>query len=319
MNVGISGSRDFAGLLGRCAAELADPRVAAIAAWLAAPLQVAVAGRRGAGRRTVARALECAETAITSQQQADLADVVVYVVVEVVKPEDSAAVAALRGSGRPVLVVANKSDLTGCAGAADAAALIGVPVDPMAALLAVAAVDGLTATLWAALQRSVAESQPLSEAVRQQLCDTLDLPGIDHALAAVRQGCSFGQVQALLRQLSGVDAVALRLSAAGAMVRYRRLLDAVAQLEALAAGDGRIGEFLAGNPTVLARMVAAGEVVAAAGVAFDALDAVDAAAARLRAAARWQRYSRGPVNALHHACGTDLARGLLRLWSMELV
>ena len=65
----------------------------------------------------------------------------------------------------------------------------------------------------------------------------------------------------LLRRVSGVDAVLDQVAAAGAEVRYRRVLDAVAELEALAVSeavsDGEIAGFLARDDTVLARMAAA--------------------------------------------------------------
>ncbi len=316
----------FSDELTRFAAEVRDPRVAAIAERIAAPLRIAVCGRRGVGRRTVARALGCAGAAIVQEPSAD---VVVYVVAEVVKPEDVAAVTAL---SRPVLVVLNKADLSGRADVACVSARIGAPVEPLAGLLAVAALDNrLDATLWAALRVLAAEPADMSSAdgfvtgphrlprrLRARLCDTLDLTGIGYALAAVRQGRSIGQLAAQLRRLSGVDAVADRIGAVGAAVRYRRLMDAVVQLEALAVSDGRIGEFLSCDDTVLARMAAAVDVVEAAGLGVDPADPADPAddpAAHLRRAVRWRHYSRGPVGAVHRSCGSDIARGSLRLWS----
>jgi hypothetical protein len=307
--------------LTRLAAEVPDPRVATVADRVAAPLRVAVCGgRRGVGRRTVAHALGCA--GVTTTQQRD-ADVVVYVVAEVVKPEDTAAVAAL---GQPVLVVSNKADLPGSAEVAAMAARIGAPVEPMAGLLAVAALDDrLDATLWAALGVLAAEPADISSVdgfvtashrvphrVWLRLCDTLDLPALNQMVGAIRRGRSVSQVAALLRELSGVDTVTGRLSAVGAPVRYQRLLDAVAQLEALAVSDGRIGDFLRCDDTVLARMTAAVAAVEAAGLT---VEPADDPAGQLRRAVRWRRYSRGPVAALHRACGTDIARGSLRLWS----
>jgi hypothetical protein len=310
----------FVDELTRFAAEVPDPRVAAIADRIAAPLRVAVRGRRGVGRRTVAHALGCAGVTITQEQGAD---VVVYVIAEVVKPEDTAAVAALP---QPVLVVLNKADLSGRAEVASVAARIGAPVEPMAGLLAVAALDNrLDATLWAALGVLAAEPADLSAAerflagphrvprqVRLRLRDTLDLPGINHVVDAIRQGGSISGVAALLRRLSGVDAVAARVSGLGAAVHYQRQLDAVARLEALAVSDGRIGEFLSCDNTVVARMAAAAGVVEAAGLT---VDPAGDPAAHLRRAVRWRHYSRGPVAAMNRACGTDIARGSLRLWS----
>ena len=73
---------------------------------------------------------------------------------------------------------------------------------------------------------------------RLRLLDALDLFGIALGIAALRRGRTPAQVRALLRQLSGVDAVVRRVAAAGAAVRYRRVLDAVADLEALAVSAG---------------------------------------------------------------------------------
>jgi hypothetical protein len=314
-------SSAFTDELTRFAAEIGDPRVAAIAERIAAPLRVAVCGRRGVGRGTVAHALGCAGVTLTSQHDADI---VVYVVAEVAKPEDTAAVAAL---SQPVLAVLNKAELSGGAAAAGVAARIGVSVEPMAGLLALAALDNrLDATLLAALEILAAEPADMSSAdgfvagphrlprrLRRQLCDTLDLPGIHHVVGALRQGRSVGQVTALLRRLSGVDTVVDRVSVVGAAVRYQRLLDAVAQLTALAVSDDRIGDFLSADDTVVARMAAAVDVLEAAGLSVD--PACDAAAHRRRAV-RWRRYSRGPVSAVHRACATDIARGSLRLWSL---
>lgn len=315
----------FVEMLTRFAVELANPQIAAIAAGMAAPLQVAVAGRRGVGRRTVASALECIGLTVVPDRSADL---VVYVIAEVAKPEDSAALAALASCAQPVLVVMNKSDLTARATAAAGVARLAAPAQPLAALLAVAVLnDRLGAPLWAALQiltsepadfscseRFATAPHSLSPQLRQQLCDTIDLPGISHAVAALRQGWPVAQVGALLRRLSGIDAVARRVTAIGAAVRYRRLLHAVAQLEALAVNDSRISDFLSCDDTVVARMAAALPVVEAAGLGRNDADPADAST-RLRQAARWQCLSGGPIAAVHQACGADIARALLRLWS----
>lgn len=107
------GHQIFVDELTRFADGVVDPRVTAIARRTAAPLRVVVRGRRGVGRRTVARALDRAGTA--SGIAADLqlsasapdpgADAVVYVVAEVVKPEDAHAIAA---AAQPVVAVLNK-------------------------------------------------------------------------------------------------------------------------------------------------------------------------------------------------------------------
>src|SRR5262249_32072732 len=110
------GHQIFIDELARFADGHADARVTAIAERAAAPLRVAVRGRRGVGRSTVAYALGRAGTAsgiVVSSPgcAADRdVDVIVYVTTEVIKPEDADAIAA---AGRPVLVVLNKADLAG--------------------------------------------------------------------------------------------------------------------------------------------------------------------------------------------------------------
>jgi hypothetical protein len=317
------GRQIFVDELTRLATEMADKRVTAIAERAAAPLRVAVCGRRGVGRGTVSEALAAAGVTVTAQPGAE---VVVYVVAEVVKPEDTAAVAALP---QPVLPVFNKVDLTGPDRGGQVAALTGTAAEPLVGLLAVAACDDrLDDTLWSALQLLAADPAELGCAddfvtrphrlpreVRLRLCDTLGVFGIVHAVAAIRRGSPAAAVRAELRRLSGVDAVAARIASVGAEVAYTRISDAVAELEALAVGAkdrGRVGEFLSGDDVVAARMAAATNVIEAAGLA---VDSSDVPAAHLRRAAAWHRYSRGTVTGLHRACGRDIARGSLRLWA----
>jgi hypothetical protein len=344
------GHQIFGDELARFAAGHADARLAAITKRAAAPLRAVVRGRRGVGCSTVARALSRVETAsgITVTSSAGAADpdvdVIVYVTTEVIKPEDADAIAA---SQRPVLVVLNKADLAGSlsgrTGDGPIAAarthcttlstLVGAPVEPMIGLLAVAALDDLDSTLWDALRviaahpsgsvclegsfdGFLAADNPVPAEVRQRLLDTLDLFGTAVGIAALRQGRTAAQVRALLRRMSCVDAVVGKVCAVGAEVRYRRVLDAVAELEALAVSDSelsdRIGEFLCRDDTVVARMAAAVDVAEAAGLD---VGAVDDSAAPLPRAVRWQRYSRGSVSDLHRACAADISRGSLRLWS----
>ena len=345
------GHRNFADELARFAAGHADPRVTAITERTAAPLHVLVRGRRGVGRGTVARALDRAGVArgisVTAADGRN-ADVLVYVVAEVVKPEDIDAIAA---AGRPVLAVLNKADLAGSLSRGDGpiaaartrcaelAALVGAPVVPMTGLLAVAALDELDAPLWAALQTLAAHpgtaaaldgsfagfmaaDHAVPADVRLRLLDTLDLFGIALGVAAVRQGRTAAQVRTLLRRTSGVDAVLSGISIAGAEVRYRRVLDAATKLEALAVGSGESAEtisgFLSRDDTVIARMAAAVDLAEAAGLDPDNSGAADRdrdASAHLRRAVRWQRYSCASVSDLHRACGADIARGSMRLWS----
>lgn len=350
------GHQSFVDELARFADGVVDPRVTAIARRSAAPLRVVVRGRPGVGRRTVARALDragaawgiSADLGVPSSAPDPGADAVVYVVAEVIKPEDAHALAAAE---HPVVAVLNKADLTGSlsgrgdgpiaaarARCADLSALVGVPLEPMIGLLAVA-LDGLDDGLWAALHALathpgaaacldgsfagvLGSGAPVPTGVRQRLLDTLDLFGTALAVAAIRQGRTPAQVLTLLRRVSGVDAVLGKVGALGAEVRYRRVLEAVGELEALAVGGGGLGEqiggFLSRDDTVVARMAAAVDLAEAAGLDADDSGFADAArypSAHLPRAVRWQRYSRASMSELHRTCGADIARGSLRLWS----
>lgn len=350
------GHQIFVDELARFADGQGDPRVSAIARRAAAPLRVAVCGRRGVGRRTVARALDRAGGAtgisarVTPAPEGD-ADAVVHVLAEAVKPEDAQAIAEFSVARRPVLAVLNKADLVGSlsgrggdgpiaaarARCAELSALVGVCVEPMIGVLALAALDNLDGTDWTALTALAADpatcldgsfagflaaDSPVPADARRRLLDTLDLFGIALAIAAIRQGRSAAQVLTLLRRISGADVVLARVGALGAEARYQRVLAAVADLEALAAGGGRPGEriigFLSRDDTVVARMAAALDLAEAAGLDTDDEGFPDMhrdPSAHLPRAVRWQRYSRGSASELHRACGADIARGSLRLWS----
>jgi hypothetical protein len=333
----------FVDELQRFVADVADSRCAAIADRLAAPLRVAVSGRRGVGRSTVAHALARAggvgkTITVTPPPEADID---VYVLAEVVKPEDREAIAA---AGRPVLAVLNKADLIAtaesgryphepasaarrhCARLADLPGFTGLPIEPVVGVLAVATLDDLVNdALWVALQQLaiqpadlssadsfVAGDHPLPADLRRRLLETVDVFGVTAALAAIRRGATRAQTRVLLRRLSCIDDVIDEIGTVGAQVHYQRVLDAVADLETLAVSDCRVGEFLSRDETVLARMTAAVNVVEAAGMR---VDRCDSAAGYLRRAVGWQRYSRGPVSGIHRACGADIVRGSLRLWS----
>jgi hypothetical protein len=305
----------FGGERARSTASVADARWAAVAERLTTPVRVTVSGRRGVGRSTVAHALVRAGIEVAP---VDAAELLVYVIAEVVKPEDSDAVASSR---HPVLAVLNKADL-----ARGPLPVLGVPVEPMVGMLAVAAFDdSLDDTLWAALgvlsaqpadlsspDGFVAGAHPVAAEVRRRLVDTLDVFGITAAVAAIRQGTPAPKVGELLRRLSRIDPVVEQIRAAGAEVRYRRILDAVIELEVLAVTDRRAAELLSADDTVNARMAAAVDVVEAAGLH---VERCDNPAAYLRRAAHWRRYGRGPVAELHRACGADIVRGSVRLWS----
>jgi hypothetical protein len=189
----------------------------------------------------------------------------------------------------------------------------------MVGLLAVAALDGLLDdSLWAALRllatrpadmRSpdgfLAGAHPVPSAVRLRLLETLDLFGITLAVAAIRRAAPAVAIGDLLRHVSGLDVVAKKVAALGTEARYRRVLDAVAELETLAVTDDRISDFLSADDTVIARMAAAVEVIEATG---GQVDARDDPPAHLRRAVRWQRYSRGPAAAIYCSCGAEEER-----------
>jgi hypothetical protein len=301
---------------------VSDPRCAAIARRLANPLRVAVSGRRGVGRSTVAHALAQAGTlrGTITLTTSSAADVDLYVLADAVKPEDRIAIGAAR---RPLLAVLNKADLiatteSGChpygptiaarARCVQLSAPAGTSIEPMVGILAV---DGLDDTLWSAL-RALAGGHPVDVELRRRLLDTIDEFGVAQATAAIRRGATRADVVALLRSLSCIDEVVDKIEALGAPVRYQRVLDAVAELETLAVTDRRIREFLSRDDTVVARMMAAVDVVEAVGMD---VERGDTAAAHLRRAVHWQRYRSGPVTATHRACGADIVRGSLRLWA----
>ncbi|ORW93453.1 hypothetical protein [Mycolicibacter terrae] len=316
----IQGHQLFADGLTRLAGEISDPGLSSIAAGVVAPLRVAVFGRRGVGRRTVAAALSAAGVCVADRPDAP-ADALVHVVAEAVKPEDTAAVRAARR--RPVLVVLNKVDLAGCCGVTDVAAATDAPAESMSALFALAGLgERLDAALWSGLCGIAAQPADLSCAehfvrcphgvprpVRERLCATLDLSGIERVLELARRGGTVTQARMMLRRLSGVDGVVARLGALGAGVRHRRMSEAVARLEALAVGRdfaARIDEFLTDDATVAARMSAAAVVL---GERWAPGDPV------LRRARRWQAYRTAPVGITGRACAADIARGSLREWA----
>lgn len=292
------------------AARTFDSRLSTIAAGITAPLQVAVHGRRGVGRRTVTAALAAAGVGIAGRPDAARnADLVVHVVAEVVKPEDLAALHAARR--RPVLVLLNKLDLAGHSVAAP------VPVEPMSALFALAALGGeFDDELWQALrcladqppelcsaERFVSCPHPVPRPTRERLCATLDVSGVEALLDLARRDGTVAQARALLRRLSGVDGVLARLAEIGAAVYHRRMTEAVTRLEAMAVRDDHIDEFLVRDVTVAARLTAAAAAIG---------PPEETALARAR---RWQAHRSAPVGAAQRACAADIARGSLRAWA----
>jgi hypothetical protein len=298
-----------------------------IIARLTRRVGVAVVGRAGVGRDTVAAALRDHAVAVTAGTAA--ADVQVLVIAEALKPEER----AMAATDRPTLIVLNKADLTGSRSggalpnahrtAADVQRRTGTPTVAMVGLLGKTTaldddlVDALrTLVHTAADLRSVdaftSGDHPVGREIRTRLLERLDRFGIAHAVLALARGADPATLPTLLQRLSNVDAVLARLDAASAPVRYRRLRAALAEMHSLAVqlDDQALLGLLNSDAAVLATMTAAVDVVEADGIRVDPGDDPDA---HRRRAAQWRRYSRGPVDSLHRRCGADITRGSLRL------
>ncbi|TRW88059.1 hypothetical protein FK535_05380 [Mycolicibacterium sp. 018/SC-01/001] len=307
------------------AAEGADPEVSAVERLLRAPVSVAVRGRAGVGRGTVARALGV-RVGPDPPIPGATADVDVLVVAEAATDDDRATVTD------STVVVLNKADLGGAAaggplGAAQAAAAriaarLRVPVVPMVALLADVHIADDDLVALRTLVRTPADvssvdtfvtcAHPVPAGVRGELIDRLDRFGLAHAILAVAEGAGPDEVAARLRALSGADPARAMLHRAAAAVRYRRCVRAVHAVRVLAAdrGDERLAERLDGDDVVLAVMTAAVDVVEVSGAAVDRGDDIGA---HTRRAVRFHHLSRGPLDALHRRCAADITRGSLRL------
>jgi hypothetical protein len=287
---------------------------------------VAVVGRSGVGRDTVAAALRHHGVAVTADAAAD---VQVLVIAEALKPEEWEMVAA----GPPTLIVLNKGDLTGSRSggalpnahrrAAGVQRRTGAPTVAMVGLLA--AVTGLDDDLVDALRTLVSTpadlgsvdafirgAHPVGRDVRTRLIERLDRFGIAHAVLVLGRGDDPATLPALLQRLSNVDAVLAGLRACAAPVRYRRIRAALSEMHSLAVelDDEGLFALLNSDAAVLATMAAAVDVVEADGIRVDPGDHPDA---HHRRAVQWRRYGAGPVNALHRSCSADITRGSLRL------
>jgi hypothetical protein len=308
----------FVDELERFAADVRDPRCAAIAERLATPLRVAVSGRTGVGRSTVARALAHAETlTVTTTSDAELD---VYVIAEVVKPEDRTAIGA---AGRPALTVLTKADLIAATAAGrhpqgptsaarihceQLSARTGLRIEPLVGRLAVATLDDeVDDALWSGLQ-ALADGRSIAAPLQRRLVDVLDVFGIAQAIAAIRLSATRADIVTLLKRLSCIDEVLDAIEVLAAPVRYQRVLDAVADLEVLAVSNPLIGEFVSRDDTVVARMMDAVDAVEARGMTVERGTSADA---HLRRAVDWRHKQWG----VHRACSADIVRGSLRMWA----
>lgn len=320
----------IAAALAEGAATLREPGLVRLADDLAAPVRVGVNGRFGAGRSTVRQALSAARQALSAAgvcvcEPDESSEIVVYVFVEALTREDRAALSA---TGQPTVAVFNKADLSGFGGNGPMAAAaarcraiqrtVAVPVVPLAALLGRTALDAPAGEdLFDAVAALAGGS--VVPVPGDGLLAELDLFGVALAVQAVQGGASRAEVAVELRRVSGIDRVLAELVRAAAEVRYRRARAALtalngrcAVLNGRCADPGRraMATFLSSDAVALARMESAVAVVQAAGLR---VDMGGTRAGYLRAAVVWQRYARGPVSELHRACGTDIARGALRL------
>jgi hypothetical protein len=283
------------------------------------------------------------------------ADIDMWAFTEMFKPEDHTALNDIR---RPRVVVLNKADLLradsawagsvggglpelGCGSLAAAVRhceklrrQTGVEVHPLASLAAIAGCDeAVVDNSLAALQVLLTDPVDLGSTdgfldshhvlpknVRARLLTELDLHGIAQALSVLRRGGARQAIMSALRGGSGIDDVLSALDRASSAIDYRRIIAAIGVLEVHAArpGDRNLPAFLCSDEVVAVRMVAAREVLRAAGfnpggLEFDGLEcgglepdkAVDAAVS-------WQRSARGFLTPLYRACAADLVRGLLR-------
>jgi len=301
--------------------------VTAVERRLRAPVRVAVRGRRGVGRATVAAALSGCGVAVTDRDSD--AEVRVVVIAETVTADDRAL---LTGAPVPTLVVLNKADLGGPSPAGPLAeadetaawwgAALGLPVVPLIALLASVELSGEHLTALRALVAAPADlasvdafvgcTHPVPAPVRRDLIDRLDRVGLAHAILAMTQGPADG-VTARLRAVSRIDAVLAALADVAAPARYARVRAALRTLRVLATRTGtgeRLAALLDGDEVALAVMTAAVDVVEARGAPVDHGSEADA---HSRRAALWQARAGAPLDVLHRRCAADIARGSLRL------
>ncbi|HEX7824732.1 MAG TPA: hypothetical protein VF477_07525, partial [Mycobacterium sp.] len=312
--------------LARFAEAAAIPGLPPIISRLRRRTRVAVVGRAGVGRDTVATALRHHGVAVTADPAA--ADARVLVIAEALKPEERALTVGL-----PTLIVMNKADLTGSRSggalanahrrAADVQRRTGTPTVAVVGLLAATGtldddlVDALrtlvsTPADLGSVDAFVGGEHPVGRDVRQRLLERLDRFGIAHAVLALGRGDDPATLPVLLQRLSNVDAVLAALGACAAPVRYRRLRSALIEIHSLAVDldDEDLFELLSSDAAVLATMAAAVDVVEADGIRVDPGDHPEA---HRRRAVYWRRYGGGPVTALHRSCSADITRGSLRL------
>jgi hypothetical protein len=216
------------------------------------PLRVAVTGRFGTGRDTLARALRQRfdVSPIGPGDDADDADAWLYVLAGWPRPDDVAAIDQL--DPRRSLVVLGKSDSLGSwpaarDRAADCATSLGRPVVAVMPLLAVPDlrqddIDFLTALAAAGEQVPPMQAEFLDAGgahehlPRLALLRRLDAYGVACALALVSQrSVTADELTAQLQQRSGFDGLAGPLTDFSALAEERRIVRVVDELEIIAA------------------------------------------------------------------------------------
>ncbi|MBA0046422.1 hypothetical protein [Mycobacteroides sp. LB1] len=315
------------------------------------PLRVTVRGRAGVGVTSVIGALgrtmpaeagpghALIEVPIPNQDPADSTDamdVQIVVFAEVLKPEDRAVLAA---SAAPKVLILNKADLTDPGGArgpwtaavgrcAEYRAETRVPTLPLSAHVPLADLDeGIVEALKSMVEHPADTSSvdafvtcthEVPAAMRRRLLHELDLYPMGCAIGALRQvpGLGAPALTALLRDLSGIDAVVDAIRAAIAQGWYRRMRSVLAELHRIGVTGVlpmQVDAFLTSDDLLVAAMQCAVDAATAAGIPVELSDHPEDHRYR---AERWQRFAAGPVTATYAAMGTDIVRGSLRLWRL---
>ncbi|GLE55878.1 hypothetical protein NJBCHELONAE_11860 [Mycobacteroides chelonae] len=310
------------------------------------PLRVTVRGRAGVGVTSVIGALgrtlpvadgpghALIEVPIPSEPITADVDVVVFA--EALKPEDRAV---LEASHAPKVLILNKADLTdpGAARGPWTAAVdrcaqyhleTRVPTLPLSAHVPLADIDEAMVEALKLMVGDPADTSSVDAFVtgthqvpvpmRQRLLHELDLYPMGCAIGALRQVPTLAApgLAALLRDLSGIDAVVNAIRAAIAQGWYRRMRAVLAELRRIGVTGVlpvQIDAFLTSDDVVVAAMQCAVDAATAAGLTVELSDHPEDHRYR---AEHWQRFAAGPVNATYAAMGTDIVRGSLRLWRL---
>jgi hypothetical protein len=219
---------------------------------LRGPLRVAVTGRFGTGRDTVAAALRRRfdVSPIGPGDDAEDADAWLHVLAGWPREDDVAALAAL--DPRRSLVLLGKSDSLGSWPAArvragECAGELGRPVIPVMAILAIADLGDEEIELLAAMAAAGEQVPPMQATFidaggpgqrlgRMALLRRLDAYGIAATIAVLGSGRrEAAELAELLVQRSGLDALADPLSGFAAAAPIARLRRVAAELEIIAA------------------------------------------------------------------------------------